>query len=222
MQQAIKAGLTAATISMVLKVAPEIFRAIDYLIKNGDIDKEQFKKIGFAALSGSAEGFVRGSVSGAITTCCKSGLLGVTFKGIDPTIIGTVTAITMNVVKNAYEVAIGNKTRSELTTELIQDMFVSACALTCGGTAQMFIEIPVVGYLIGSFVGSLVGAFVYNVGYIPGPNGSPTMYHVMIINSHRAVISPTVGAIIFNVPNIVTLSVFALFAFCRNASIMIK
>ena len=165
MQQAIKAGLTAATISMVLKVAPEIFRAIDYLIKNGDIDKEQFKKIGFAALSGATEGFVRGSVSAAITTCCKSGLLGATLKGIDPTIIGTVTAITMNVVKNAYEVAIGKKTRSELATELIQDMFVSTCALACGGITQMFIEIPVVGYLIGSFVGSLVGAFVYNVGY---------------------------------------------------------
>lgn len=165
MQQAIKAGITAATISMVLKVAPEVFRTIDYLIKNGDIDREQFKKIGFAALTGGAEGFVRGSVSAAITTCCKSGLLGASLKSVDPTIIGTVTAITMNVVKNAYEVAIGNKTRSELTTELIQDMFVSACSLACGGITQVFIEIPVVGYLIGSFVGSLVGAFVYNIGY---------------------------------------------------------
>ena len=64
--------------------------------------------------------------------------------------------------------------------------------------------------------------FFYNVGYIPGPNGRPTMYHVIMINSHRAVISPTVGAMIFNVPNTVTLSVLALLAFCRNASMMMK
>lgn len=165
MQQAIKAGLTAATISMVLKVAPEIFKAIDYLIKNGHIEKEHFKQIGFAALSGGAEGFVRGSVSAAITTCCQTGLLGEALKSVDPTIIGTITVITMNVVKNAYEVAIGRKTRSELASDLIRDMFVSACALAGGGITQAFIEIPVIGYLVGSFVGSLVGAFVYNVGY---------------------------------------------------------
>ena len=49
-QQAFKAGLTAATISMILKVAPEIYKAIDYLICNGELDEKQFKKIGFAAL----------------------------------------------------------------------------------------------------------------------------------------------------------------------------
>ena len=165
LQQAFKAGLTAATISVVLKVAPEIYKAIDYLIKNGYIDKEQFKKIGFAALSGGAEGFVRGSVSAALTTCCKAGLLGTSLKSVDPTIIGTVTVLTMNVVKNAFEVAIGKKSKNELTGELVRDMYISACSLIGGGITQAFIEIPVLGYMIGSFVGSLVGSFTYNVGY---------------------------------------------------------
>lgn len=165
MQQAVKAGLTAATISMVLKVAPEIFRSIDFLIKNGYVDKEQFKKVGFAAITGGAEGFIRGSVSAAITTCCKCGLMGEALKSVDPTIIGTITVVTMNVVKNAYEVAIGRKTRYELTEALVRDVFVSACSLIGGGVTQAFIEIPVLGYLIGSFVGSLVGTFVYQAGY---------------------------------------------------------
>lgn len=68
MKQAFKAGVSAATISMVLKVAPEIYKAISYLIKNGELDEKQFQKIGFAALQGGAEGFVRGSVSAAIIT----------------------------------------------------------------------------------------------------------------------------------------------------------
>ena len=165
LQQAFKAGLTAATISVVLKVAPEIYKAIDYLIKNGYVDKEQFKKIGFAALSGGAEGFVRGSVSAALTTCCKAGLLGTSLKSVDPTIIGTVTVLTMNVVKNAFEVAIGKKSKNELTGELVRDVYISACSLIGGGITQAFIEIPVLGYMIGSFVGSLVGSFTYNVGY---------------------------------------------------------
>lgn len=165
LQQAFNAGTTAATISLVLKVAPEVYRAICYLIENGEVSKEQFKKIGFAAVSGSAEGFIRGSVSAALTTCCKAGLMGEALKYVDPTIIGAATVLTMNVLKNAGEVALGRKTRSELTGELVKDMYISTCSLIVGGIGQAMIEVPVVGYLLGSFLGSLVGTFTYNAGY---------------------------------------------------------
>lgn len=161
-QQAFKAGLTAATISVVLKVAPEIIKAIDYLMKNGEINAEQFKKIGFAAVSGGAEGFIRGSVSAAITASCKAGLLGEALKSVDPTIVGTVTVLTMNVIKNAFQVALGKKTRTQLSGELVRDMYISACSLIGGGISQAFIEVPVLGYMIGSFVGSIIGSFTYN------------------------------------------------------------
>lgn len=39
-KQAFKSGLTAATISVVLNVAPEIYKAIDHLIKSGELDAE--------------------------------------------------------------------------------------------------------------------------------------------------------------------------------------
>ena len=164
-QQAFKAGLTAATISIVLKVAPEIIKAIDYLIENGKISAEQFKKIGFAAVSGGAEGFIRGSVSAAITASCKAGLLGEVLKSVDPTVVSAVTVLTMNVIKNAFQVAIGKKTRTQLLNELVREMFISTCSLIGGGISQAFIEVPVLGYMIGSFVGSVVGSFTYNVGY---------------------------------------------------------
>ncbi len=164
-QQAFKAGLTAATISVVLKVAPEIIKAIDYLIKNREINAVQFKKIGFAAVSGGAEGFIRGSVSAALTASCKAGLLGETLKSVDPTIVGTVTVLTINVIKNAFQVAVGNKSTSQLTSELVRDMYISTCSLIGGGISQAFIEVPVLGYMIGSFVGSIIGSFAYNVGH---------------------------------------------------------
>lgn len=164
MQQAFKAGLTTAIISVMLKVAPEIYKAISYLIKSGEIDSKQFKEIGFAAVSGGAEGFIRGTVSSALTTCCKAGILGETLKSVDPTVIGMVTVLTMNVVKNAYCVAVGKKTRQQLAGELVRDMYVSTCSLIGGSITQAFIEVPILGYLIGSFVGSIVGSFTYNIG----------------------------------------------------------
>ena len=165
-KESLKGGLTAAVISMALKVGPEVFRSIDYLIKNGEIDENQIKKVGFAAVSGSSEGFIRGSVAAAITTCCKSGVFGEAAKEISPTIIGTIVAVTMNTMKNAFQVAAGKKTRTELSNELIRDMFVSTSSLAFGYAGQVILhQLPIVGYLVGSFVGSAVGAFAYNTGY---------------------------------------------------------
>ena len=165
-KESLKAGMTAAVISLALKTAPEIFKSIDYLIKNGEIDGEQFKAVGFAAVSGSSEGFIRGSVAAAIMTCCKTGALGEAAKKITPGIVGTVVAVGMNTMKNAYQVAIGKKSRAEMTDELIRDLFVSSSSLIMGAVSQTILhQLPMIGYLIGSFVGSVVGSFIYNTGY---------------------------------------------------------
>lgn len=71
----------------------------------------------------------------------------------------------MNVIKNAFQVALGKKTRTQLSGELVRDMYISACSLIGGGISQAFIEVPVLGYMIGSFVGSIIGSFTYNIGY---------------------------------------------------------
>lgn len=165
-KESLKAGLSATVISLVLKVGPEIYKAIDYLIKNGEIEQEQLSSVGFTALSGSAEGFVRGSFAAAIMTCCKSGALGEAFKEVSPGVVGTIVAVTMNTMKNSYLVAIGKKSRTEMSNELIRDLFVSSASLITGYVGQVILHsLPVVGYLCGSFVGSVIGSFAYNVGY---------------------------------------------------------
>lgn len=168
MKQSFKAGLTAATITLVLKTAPEIYKAIDYLIKNGEVDGEQFRKIGFAAVTGASEGFVRGSVSAAITASCKSGLLGEALKSVDPTVVGMVTVLVMDTMKNSYKVATGKMTRYEMTNELVKTLFTSTCALALGSAVQAaFVEMPGLGFMLGSFVGSMIGSFTYSVAYKP-------------------------------------------------------
>lgn len=163
-KEAFKSGLSAATISIVLSVGPEIYKAIDYLIKNGELEENQFQRIGFAALKGSSEGFIRGTVSAAITIACKSGMLGEAFKNVSPSIIGMSTVLAMNTMKNSFKVANGTMTHSELAQELLKELIVSSSALVVGTVAQAFIEIPVVGFMIGSFVGSVIGSFAYTCG----------------------------------------------------------
>lgn len=168
LSQAMKAGLTAATISIVLKVAPEIYKAISYLIKNGEIQEGQLKQIGVSAISGGSEGFIRGTVAAAITASCKAGLLGETFKAVNPSIVGAITVVAMNAIKNSFDVACGKKSKAQLAEEMVKDMFVSTCSLALGtATAAALSEIPVIapfGFLIGSLVGSVVGSFTYNAG----------------------------------------------------------
>ena len=166
MQQSVQAGLTSAVISCILKIAPEIYKAIDMLIKDGEVSKEQFEKIGFAALSGGAQGFVRGSVSAAITISCKSGLLGASLKNVDPTIIGSLTVIVMNTISNSYKLATKKISKGEFAHDVAKDIFVSSCAIALGGVAQgLTPELPVIGYMLGSFIGSLGGALLYDTGY---------------------------------------------------------
>ena len=152
---------------MIFKVAPGVLYALIYLIKTGEIDKEQFEKVGFAAVTGAGEGFIRGTISAAITASCKAELCGNTLKIIDPSIIGAVTTFAMNTMKNCYKVSIGEMSRRQVTSEMIEEMFITTCALIVGSISQSFIEIPVLGYMLGSFVGSLAGSIIYSSVYMP-------------------------------------------------------
>lgn len=165
-QQAFKAGTTAAVISLVLKVVPELYRIMVHLAEHGELEAEQFKKLGIVALSGSAEGFLRGGIAAAITTACKAGKLGSTMKTVDPSLIGAITVITMNTIQNAFLVATGRMERKELTEALLKDVFISSCPFSAGVLAQgVLAELPVFGFMLGSFIGSLLGGFLYSAGY---------------------------------------------------------
>jgi uncharacterized protein YqgC (DUF456 family) len=150
---------------MALRVAPELFKTLEKLIETGEINKEDFKKLGLSALQGGAEGFFRGSISAGLTTACLSGQFGAALKSIDPTIIGAVTVIALNTIQNAYKMATNKMSKAEFTDACMRDLFVTTCSLALGGVTQGFIEIPVLGYLIGSFIGSIAGSFIYDTAY---------------------------------------------------------
>lgn len=87
LKQALKAGYTAAAVTVAVQLAPEIYKAVDYLIKHGELDIQQIKRMGTKGISAGAEGFLRGSVASSLKIMCDAGMLGEMFKRINPAVL---------------------------------------------------------------------------------------------------------------------------------------
>lgn len=163
MRQAFKAGASAALISFVLNVAPIIVNAVSMLVANGEVDADELKEMGLAAITGSASGFLNGTVSAALTSCCQIGLLGEAMKSVDPSFIGSMVALTINMAENSFKLASGKISKGEYAQELMRSYFVTGFSLAGAGIVQiMFVEAPFIASMLGSFIGSVVGGFVYS------------------------------------------------------------
>ena len=160
LQQALKAGYTAATITLVLQLAPEIIKSIDYLIKNGQLDLNQVREIGVKAITASTEGFLRGSIASALTIVCQSGKLGTSLIDVSPQVIGPLTVITLDTVKNSFLVAVGKMDPQEMGATLAKEIIVSGMGFAGGMIAEMA-GFP---YMLGSFVGSAIASVSLAVG----------------------------------------------------------
>ena len=173
LHQALKAGITTAVITLVMQLAPEIIKAVDYLIKNRKIDLDQIKKMGITAMTASAEGFLRGFISSVLIIVCSAGKLGETLKelsssSVGPSIIGSTVVLIMQTIKNSILVAAGKMTAREMGTAFVDTVVISGGYLIgaqIGGIIGQAIgfELPVVGYLLGSLIGTAFSV-LYNIG----------------------------------------------------------
>lgn len=169
----LRAGLTAATFTAVMQLTPEIYKAIDYLIKNGEIDLNQIGKSGAKVITTSGESFLRGSTAYAVEMSIQKGLLGETLKQMaTPTAVGIAVVIIMNTIRNSLLVAAGKKKASQMGEELVDTVVISAgffAGAKAGGkiggaiTQALALELPGLSYLIGSMIGCSVAA-VYFIG----------------------------------------------------------
>ncbi len=157
----LKAGQTAGMITMVLKAAPHLYKCIEELISSGEIDEEEFKQLGIKALTGYAEGFVRGFLTGTLVTSCESGLLGASLKSVDPSIIGALVVVCMQAIQGACLVAEGKISKEEFIADISKTTFVAVCGVGTGMAFAAFTMGNTFAYMLGNFVGSLVGGFVY-------------------------------------------------------------
>lgn len=168
LKQALKAGYTAAAITVAVQLAPEIYKAIDFLIKNGELDLSQVKHMGEKGISAGAEGFLCGSISSGLIAMCKSGALGVALKGISSTLLGTVVALVLQTTKNSILVAAGKMTKHQMGAAFV-DMVVMCCGSSVfahtGGIIGLALgfQLSVFGYLLGSLIGASF-CVIHNIG----------------------------------------------------------
>lgn len=165
--QSLKAGVSAAAMSAAMKVAPEIYRAIDCLIAEGKLDEDSVRAIGAATLEGSATGFVSGTATAAITSAACRGALGKTIMGamskpMGPVAMGALVVLTLEACKDAFLVARGEKTGGELVNNFVQGTFASVVALVGAGIASIVTGGAAVPVLVGSFVGSAAGGLAFS------------------------------------------------------------
>lgn len=179
LNQAFKAGLSASLVSMALNVAPKICGLITKLISSGDINLEEFKTVGFAAVKGGAESFITGTVSAAITIEVTSHIADLAIKGVVeetaaelmqsvcPSIIGAMTVVTLNTIKNAFLLSVSKIDKAEFVDKCAQDLVKTLCSFglgIAGAAAFSALFTPataVFGFMIGSFIGSALGGFIY-------------------------------------------------------------
>lgn len=168
LNQALKAGLTSATITAITQLVPELYKAIDYLIKHGEINVKQLKQSGKQIISASGESFLRGSIAFGVQMALQEGLFGEPLKSIDPTVVGTVVSIVLGTIKNSLLVAAGKMTKKEMGIKFVDSLFISSgylVSMKIGGAISqaLFPELPGIGYAIGSLLGCTI-AVAYNIG----------------------------------------------------------
>lgn len=166
--QAMKAGLTAAAITAITQLIPEMYKAVDYLIKNGEIDIYGLKKSGKRVISASGEAFLRGSIAYGVEMAAQHGVFGEVVKGLDPSIVGVAVTVILGAIKNSILVAAGKMTPAEMGIRFVDTVVVSSGYLVgihAGGIiAQTFFpEVPGIAYALGSLLGCTI-AVVYNIG----------------------------------------------------------
>ena len=166
MTQALKAGATAAAVSAVVKMVPEIYKAIDYLIAEGELDEESLRAIGAATLDGGATGFINGSATAAITVAAGKGVFGQAIKAaiskpLGPTVIGTLVVLTVETCRDAYLMARGQHTANDFANNLAQGVFVTVLSLAGAAIASAVAPEATIPMLIGSAVGSAVGCLAF-------------------------------------------------------------
>lgn len=160
-KEGLRAGTSAAVISFVLKTAPEIYKCIDKLVKQGEIDEDDLRKVGFAALSGAATGFVRGFVAASLTTACKTGAFGEALKTVDPSGIAGLTVIMVETLSDSFKVVAGDMPANQMADNLIKNVIVTSAGVGLGIVFKTYLAFIPGSYLLGNFIGTAIGSFVY-------------------------------------------------------------
>lgn len=162
---ALKAGLSAVAITAITSATPEIYKAIDYLIKNDELNTKELKQSGANVLSKSGEAFLRGSIAYSIEMSIKQGMLGQSMTNVSPTVVGVSVSIILSTIKNFIKVSQGKMESRDMGSQFFDQLVASSgylIGMKVGGAVVQALcpELPGIAYAFGTLIGCAV-----SVGY---------------------------------------------------------
>ena len=167
MKESVNAATSAMIMSAIMTLLPEIYKLIDKLIKDGEIDIDVLRESGKVVISNSGESFLRGGLAAALTIYSRAGYFGKTMEGMDASAIGSMVVLLIETVKDGIAVARGDLTKQEMVFSISKKAFIMASAWGFGKASQAaFPEAPGIAFMVGSFLGSVVGS----IGVVLGEN----------------------------------------------------
>lgn len=164
LKQAVGAGTQAAALEMALTIGPDLFEVIAEGIRNGQIDETKLKTIGVDGALAGANGFTEGSISAALLTACKAGKFGAQAMNVSPDVIGTLTVLTLDSIKQGYRLSKGEITAEQYGDIMAEEIFVAVVSQASGTALSVLLPCIPGTYLIGSMVGGMIAAEGYKVG----------------------------------------------------------
>lgn len=160
-EESLRSGAVAAGITISMFVVPRIYNVIVQRCRNGEWPSNAVQSIFNGIGSKTIEAGLRGCIATSITMSAKAGLLGEVARSLDPTLIGTLTFITIEGAKDFTKLRKGELT-GDLFTDSMLRKSVSATAGAYGAfLGQLVIPVPVVGAMAGAMLGSIIA----NHGY---------------------------------------------------------
>lgn len=165
-KNAMKAGLNAAWISALLKMAPQLVTIIKNMIQEGLLDFNDLMDAGKAGLSGAKSGFFNGFLCAAITSASQLGYMGNAMKNAVNSAsfapcLGVAVVLLYQAMSDGIKCAKGELSSAQYAYNIERSLYVGVGGLVGGLALQSLIPIPVVSYAVGSMIGSLLGGFVF-------------------------------------------------------------
>ncbi|SCW45309.1 hypothetical protein SAMN02910456_01186 [Ruminococcaceae bacterium YRB3002] len=162
-KQAIKGGLTAATVNTVMQIGPDLFSVIREGLRTGQLDITQLRDVGIDGFLASATGFVEGAASSLLVSACQSGKLGTSFASATPEQVGAIVVITIQSIRYGYALSKGEITALEYGDLMAENVVVVIGSVAGGVALQSLLPGFPLSYMIGSFVGGILASLGFNI-----------------------------------------------------------
>jgi hypothetical protein len=164
LNQALKGGITGATLTLAIQIIPDIISIIYNFANDKKLDIDSIAKNGIECIAQGVKSFILGFTSCSVYISCKAGKFGSKLMSVNAPVIGSITALLFQVVQECYNASLGKSSAEQLRYILTKDLLVTCSSLLFGGIAVSILPIiSGIAFMVGSVIGSVTASVFISV-----------------------------------------------------------